>query len=80
MRNAAGMTLESIVCKLYTDSRKWVKEIFHVISYLAAKGLSLSGEDESHEFNQGLSGGLFLDTIQNLVFQLSSCIENTMQR
>lgn len=42
-RETAGMTLESVVCKLDNDNRKWVEVIFHVIRYLAADGLPLRG-------------------------------------
>ena len=53
-----------------SDNRKWVEVIFHVIRYLAADGLPVRGDDECLDFDQGLSGGLFLDTLQHLVFQL----------
>ena len=80
MRDAEGMTIQSIVGKLDTDSRKWVEVIFHVIRYLAAEGLPFRGDDESHDFEKGLSGGLFLDTMQNLVFELKPEIRALAKR
>ena len=43
-RESTGMTLESVVCKLDNENRKWVEVIFHVIRYLAAEGLPLRGK------------------------------------
>lgn len=42
-REAAGMSLQSIVCRLDSDNKKWVEVIFHVIRYLAADGYHSEG-------------------------------------
>ena len=69
-REKLGKTLESVACKLDSDNRKWIEIIFIVIRYLAADGLPFRGDVESLDFEKGLSGGLFLNTLQNLVFVL----------
>ena len=69
-RDAASFTLGSIAHKSDNENRKWLEVIFHIIRYLAAEGLPVRGDDENLDFSEGLSGGLCLDTIINLVFPL----------
>ena len=53
-----------------TDNEKWLEDIFHVVRFLAANGLPFRGDDECLDFDGGLSGGLFLNTLQHLVFEM----------
>ena len=69
-RGAASLTLGSIAHKSDNENRKWLEVIFHVIRYLAAEGLPLQGDHENLDFSEGLSGGLFVDTSNNLVLPL----------
>ena len=55
---------------LEQDHVKWLEVIFYVVRYLCANGLPFRGDEECLDFEKGLSGGLFLNTIDTLVFQL----------
>ena len=47
-----------------------------MIRHLAAEDLPFRGDNECLDVDKGLSGGLFLNTMQNLVFSLQPDIAN----
>ena len=58
--------------KLETDQVMWFKAVFHVTRFLSSNCLSSRGDKECTEVRQGLAGGLFLNTFNELLvhFQL----------
>ena len=52
------------------DSVKWLEVMFNVVRHLAANSLPLRGHEECRNVEEGLSGGLFLNTLQTLVFEM----------
>ena len=69
-RQQAGKTIKNVVQRIWTDNEKWLEVIFHVVRFLTANGLPFRGDDECLDFDGRLSGGLNLNTLQHLVFEM----------
>ena len=69
-REQAGKTIKNVVQRMGTDNEKWLEVIFHVVRFLTANGLPFRGDNECLDFDSGLSGGLYLNTLQHLVFEM----------
>ena len=72
-REASGKTLYSVSTKITNDHRRWLETIFIVMRHLATTGQPFRGE-------KSISGGLYLDTLNNLVFELQPELLNIAKR
>ena len=79
-RKDQGKSLETVINVIEEDHVKWLEVIFHIVRYLCANGLPFRGDEECLDFNEGLSGGLFLNTINTLVFQMQPELETIAKK
>jgi hypothetical protein len=79
-RKASGKTMENMVQRMEQDHIKWLEVIFNVVRHLCVNGLPFRGDEECLDFVQGVSGGLFLNTIENLVFQIQPELINIAKK
>ena len=79
-REASGKTLYSVSTKITNDHRRWLETICTVMRHLATTGQPFRGDTEILDFEKGISGSLFLDTLNNLVFELQPELLNIAKR
>ena len=80
LREPSGKTLYSVSTKITNDHRRWLETIFIVMRHLTTTGQPFRGDTEILDFDKGISGGLFLDTLNNLVFELQPELLNIAKR
>lgn len=79
-REATGKTISNIAVRLENETKQWIEVIFTVVRHLAAEGQPFRGDTECRDIEAGISGGLFLNTIRNVVFKLQPEIEEIASR
>ena len=66
-REKRGQTVQNLI-KVRPEYKIWLKTVFNTITkYLVTNGLSFRGHEENTEM-QNLSGGLYLNTLSDLLF------------
>ena len=66
--------------KVVSEQMIWLESVFHVIVFLTANGLPFRGHEEQTDFNNEISGGLFLNTYADLLFRIKPELANIAQR
>ena len=79
-RDKSGQTFHHVVSRVQNNHQKWLETTFHSIRYLAANGLPFRDDNEHLNLEGEVSGGLFLNTLQHLVFQLQPELANIFKR
>ena len=53
-----------------SEHKKWLETVFLISKFLIKNGQPLRGHEEVTDFDEGVSGGLYLNIMCDLVFQL----------
>ncbi|CAB3988081.1 Hypothetical predicted protein [Paramuricea clavata] len=62
-----GQTVRNLI-QVRPEHKIWLKTVFNTTKYLVAKGLSFRGHEENSILEEGLSGGLYLNTFSDRIF------------
>ena len=76
-----GTTIASIVSKPDPEHKTYMRALFVLIKFLVKQGLPLRGDIERTDFSTGdVGGGLFLDGIKDVLFELDPHLERIAKR
>ena len=62
------------------EHRTWLFAVFSVVKFLVMNGLPLRWDVEVTDFDEGVSGGLFLNTFGHLLFKMDPGLEALARR
>lgn len=66
-REKRGQTVQNLI-QVKPEYKIWLKTVFNTTKYLVANGLSFRGHEENTDFDNKMSGGLYLNTFADLLF------------
>ncbi|CAB4036306.1 Zinc finger MYM-type 1 [Paramuricea clavata] len=66
-REKRGQTVRNLI-QVRPEHKIWLKTVFNTTKYLVANGLSFRGHEENSTLEEGLSGGVYLNTFSDLIF------------
>lgn len=66
-REKSGQTVHNLI-QLKPEHKIWLKTVFSTTKYLVANGQPFRGHEVNTDFNEKISGGLYLNTFTNLLF------------
>lgn len=78
-RESRGQTVRNLI-QLNPEHKIWLKTVFNTTKYLVANGMPFRGDEEKTDFNEQVSGGLYLNTFTDLHFTQNPNLEEIAKR
>ena len=66
-REKRGQTVHNLI-QVRPEHKIWLKTVFNTTKYLVANGQPFRGHEENTDFDETISGGLYLNTFFDLLF------------
>jgi hypothetical protein len=79
-REDSNTKISTLLSRPNPEHRTWLFAVFSVVKFLVMNGLPLRGDVEVTDFNEGVSGGLFLNTFSHLLFKMDPGLEALARR
>lgn len=80
-RTNTDSSITQLMTKSDPEHRTWLHTVFRVVQFLVLNGLPLRGDVENTDFeNESVSGGLFLSSFSDLLFQIDPNLETIAKR
>jgi hypothetical protein len=73
-REKRGLTVQNLI-QVRPQYKIWLKTVFNTTKYLVANGLTFRGHEENANLTQNLSGGLYLNTLSDLLFEQDPALQ-----